>query len=73
MQEQLGLYGPLILEPKYGDPIKADRDYVIVLFDWTNEDPHHILSKLKKYPGYYNFQKRTLGDFIREVREKGFS
>jgi len=73
MQEQLGLYGPLILEPKDGDPIKADRDYVIVLSDWTDEDPHHILSKLKKYPGYYNFQKRTLGDFIREVREKGFS
>jgi CopA family copper-resistance protein len=73
MQEQLGLYGPLILEPKDGDPIKADRDYVIVLSDWTDEDPHRILSKLKKYPGYYNFQKRTLGDFIREVREKGFS
>jgi len=73
MQEQLGLYGPLILESKDGDPIKADRDYVIVLSDWTDEDPHRILSKLKKYPGYYNFQKRTLGDFIREVREKGFS
>jgi CopA family copper-resistance protein len=73
MQEQLGLYGPLILEPKDGDPIKADRDYVIVLSDWTDEDPHRILSKLKKYPGYYNFQKRTLGDFIREVKEKGFS
>jgi len=73
MQEQLGLYGPLILDPKDGDPIKADRDYVIVLSDWTDEDPHHILSKLKKYPGYYNFQKRTLGDFIREARERGFS
>lgn len=42
LQEQLGFYGPLILEPKDGDPIKADRDYVIVLSDWTDEDhpPH---------------------------------
>ena len=72
MQEQLGMYGPLILEPKEEDVIKADRDYVIMLSDWTDEDPHRILSNLKKHPGYYNFQKRTLGDFLREAREKGF-
>ena len=42
MQEQLGLYGPLILEPKEDDPIKSDREYVTVLSDWTDEDPHTI-------------------------------
>ncbi|WP_333784790.1 copper resistance system multicopper oxidase [Thermocrinis sp.] len=72
MQEQLGMYGPLILEPKEEDVIKADRDYVIILSDWTDEDPHRILLSLKKYPGYYNFQKRTLWDFLREAKERGF-
>ncbi|MBM2827722.1 MAG: copper resistance protein CopA [Actinobacteria bacterium] len=72
MQEQLGHYGPLIIDPAEPEPFAYDRDYVVVLSDWTFEDPHKVLAKLKKKGGYYNFQKRTAGDFFRDVGEGGW-
>ncbi|MCL5885342.1 MAG: copper resistance system multicopper oxidase [Deltaproteobacteria bacterium] len=72
MQEQLGHYGPLIIDPAEPEPFAYDRDYVVVLSDWTFEDPHKVLAKLKKKGGYYNFQKRTVGDFFRDVGEGGW-
>ena len=63
MQEQLGMYGPLILEPKEEDVIKADRDYVIMLSDWTDEDPHRILSNLKNARDITTFKKEPWGTF----------
>ena len=72
LQEQSGHYGPIIIEPKGKDPIAFDREYIVVLSDWTFEDPHRVFSKLKKMGDAYNYQQRTLGDFAREVDEKGF-
>ena len=72
MQEQLGLYGALVIEPREPDPVAADRDHVLVLSDWTDEDPHRVLANLKKQPDYYNFRQRTLADFFRDVRRGGF-
>ena len=72
LQEQSGHYGPIIIEPKGKDPIAFDREYIVVLSDWTFEDPHRVFSKLKKMGDSYNYQQRTLGDFAREVDEKGF-
>ncbi len=71
MQEQLGLYGAIVIEPLKKDLIQADRDYVIVLSDWTDENPMRVLDKLKKESGYYNFNKLTASDFIHDVAEKG--
>ena len=73
LQEQLGHYGPLILEPREEDPIKCDRDYVVILSDWTFEDPDEVLLKLKKGEGYYNYQKRTIFDLFHDMSEKGLS
>jgi CopA family copper-resistance protein len=72
MQEQTGLYGPIICKSEKDDSIKADREYVVLLSDWTDESPHDILKKLKKHPGYYNYQKRTIKDFIEDAKTKGF-
>jgi CopA family copper-resistance protein len=72
LQEQLGHYGPLVIEPNGGRPYKYDREHFIVLSDWTFENPERILSKLKKQPDYYNFQRRTLGDFFSDVGKQGF-
>lgn len=72
MQEQLGHYGPLIIDPAEPESIAYDRDYVVMLSDWTFDDPHRVFAKLKKSEGYYNYQKRTVGDFFRDVREKGW-
>ncbi|MFV1985992.1 MAG: copper resistance system multicopper oxidase [Gemmatimonadota bacterium] len=63
-QEQTGVYGPLIVDPAGAESIEYDREYVIVLGDWTFEDPVKVMAKLKKMSGYYNFQRRTLGDFF---------
>lgn len=72
MQEQLGLYGALVIEPREPDPVASDRDHVIVLSDWTDENPHRVLAKLKKQPDYYNFRQRTVADFFRDARRDGF-
>lgn len=71
MQEQSGVYGPLIIDPRGPDPVPSDREHVIVLSDWTFEDPHRVIAKLKKMAGYYNHQRRTVGDLFREVSQQG--
>ncbi|HXG28961.1 MAG TPA: copper resistance system multicopper oxidase [Nevskiales bacterium] len=72
LQEQTGLYAPLIVEPREPEPFRYDRDYVVMLSDWTDEDPHRVFAKLKKMPEYYNFNQQTLGDLLRDIRGEGF-
>jgi len=71
-QEQTGLYGPIVIEPRGGERHHADREYVILLSDWTDIDPERIFATLKKQSDYFNFGKRTVGDFFDDVREKGW-
>ncbi len=71
MQEQLGHYGPIIIEPRGPDPVAYDREYVVVLSDWTFSDAHRLFGKLKKLSGGFNFQKRTVGDFFRDASREG--
>ncbi len=72
-QEQVGVYGALVIDAKEPEPFTYDRDYVVMLSDWTDEDPPRVLSKLKKQSDYYNFHKRTVGDFVSDVGEMGWS
>ncbi|EIM03869.1 copper resistance system multicopper oxidase [Rhodanobacter denitrificans] len=72
-QEQNALYGPLVIEPDGPERYPTDRDYVVMLNDWTDEDPERIYAKLKKQSDYYNFAQPTVPDFFRDVREKGLS
>lgn len=72
-QEQEGHYGSLIFAPKGKDPIKFDRDYVVLLSDFTHESADAILPNLKLDSGYYNYNKRTVGDFFDDVKKMGFS
>jgi CopA family copper-resistance protein len=72
-QEQTGLYGPLVIEARDGERFPADREYVLLLSDWTDLDPEKIFSALKKHSDYFNVNKRTLGDFARDVRSQGWS
>jgi FtsP/CotA-like multicopper oxidase with cupredoxin domain len=71
LQEQTGIYGPLIIEPREPEPFSYDRDYVVMLSDWTDEDPHRVFAKLKKMPDYYNFDKETLSDLVEDIRQGG--
>lgn len=70
-QEQDGLYGSLVISPKGGEPIKADRDYVVLLSDFKNESADSIMQNVKKDSGYYNFNKRTVGDFFQDAETRG--
>jgi CopA family copper-resistance protein len=72
-QEQTGVYGPIIIEPKGGYAHPFDRDYVVLLSDWSDESPDSIVSNLKFQSDYYNFHSRTLGTFIDDVNRKGLS
>ncbi|MBC3778745.1 copper resistance system multicopper oxidase [Pseudomonas sp. SWRI99] len=72
LQEQAGVYGPLVIEAKEPEPFQYDRDCVVMLSDWTDEDPASLMKTLKKQSDYYNFHKRTVGDFINDVGEKGW-
>ena len=71
-QEQTGVHGAIMIEPKDKEPYAYDRDYVISLSDWSDEKPEAIYRKLKLMPDYYNYNQRTVGDFFDEVKEKGF-
>ena len=73
LQEQAGVYGALVIDAKDPEPFSYDRDYVVLLSDWTDENPDRVLAKLKKQSDYYNYHKRTVGDFIDDVSEMGWS
>ena len=70
-QEQLGVYGPLIIDPAGRDPFHYDRDHVVILGDWLSGDPMTMVAKLKKQNSYSNYQRRTVGDFIGDARKDG--
>jgi len=70
-QEQKGMYGPLVIQPREPDPFRYDRDYVLMLSDWTDEVPRRVLAKLKKQADYYNFNERTVGDLLGDIRRDG--
>jgi len=71
-QEQLGHYAPMIIDPAARDPFSYDREYVVLLSDWTFGDPHRMFLNLKKQGGFFNFQQRTAGDFFRDAKGQGW-
>jgi len=70
-QEQTGVYGVIVIEPKVKDTYSYDEDYVIALSDWSDEKPKNVYRKLKVAGDYYNRIGRTVGDFASEVKEFG--
>ncbi|HEU4653006.1 MAG TPA: copper resistance system multicopper oxidase [Steroidobacteraceae bacterium] len=71
-QEQTGLMGPIIVERRGGERHRTERDYVVMLSDWTDLDPGKIFGKLKKQSDYFNYGQRTAGDFLRDIDTQGF-
>jgi len=70
-QEQTGHYGALVIEPQDKHPVEYDREYAVVLSDWTDQDPETVFSNLKQQSDYYNFHQRTVGTFLSDARTKG--
>ncbi|MEC4727710.1 copper resistance system multicopper oxidase [Shewanella sp. D64] len=72
-QEQTGMYGAIVIDPIDVDPVLYDREYVVMLSDWSDEDPSTIYAKLKKQSDYYNFRERTLMDLFDEIGTNGLT
>ncbi len=72
-QEQTGLYGAIVIDPREAESVTADRDYVAMLSDWTDEDPTDVYKKLKKLSHYYNFNERTHADLMQDLKAKGLA
>ena len=71
-QEQTGLYGSIIVDPVGSDPVAFDREYIVMLSDWTDENPTDVYYKLKKLSHYYNIKERTHADLMQDIDKKGF-
>lgn len=69
-QEQTGLYGAIIIDPA-GPDYRVDRDYVVMLSDWSDEAPGKVYARLKKLSHYYNTRERTAGDLFRQIQQQG--
>ena len=72
-QEGTGMFGSLIFTPREKEPYAYDRDYVVHLSDWSDEDPMTIVANLKQQSDYYNYQQRTLGTFFDDTKRVGFN
>ncbi len=70
-QEQTGLYGPIVVEPRDGERHPTDRDYVVMLSDWSDDDPETVLANLKKMSDYYNYNEPTAVAFARDAAAMG--
>ncbi len=62
LQEQQGHYGPLIIDPAGSEPAEYDRDYILLLSEFTPLHPHRIMEKLRKGEGYFNYQQSSWAD-----------
>lgn len=71
LQEQAGLLGPIIIDPIGPDPLACERDYVVLLSDWTDLAPKRLFARMKKRSDYDNLHQRTLVDFLRDARRDG--
>ncbi len=72
-QEQTGLYGAIVVAPKDGYAVPFDRDYVVMLSDWSDTSPETIVSNLKGQSDYYNYGQRTLPSLFADASKHGLS
>ena len=72
-QEQSGLYGPLVIDAAEPEPFHYDRDYVVLLSDWTDLSGAALFARLKKMAAYDNYYQRTVDDFLRDAGRDGLA
>jgi CopA family copper-resistance protein len=71
-QQQAGLYGAIVIEARDPEPFAYDREHVVLLSDWSDRHPLDLYRLLKRQAGYFNYNDRTLGDFVRDRKQDGF-
>jgi CopA family copper-resistance protein len=64
LQEAEGHYAPIVIEPANSDPVKSDREHVLVLADHSEMHPHLIFKRMKQQGGVFNYQRQTLAGLL---------
>ncbi|MDH1631084.1 copper resistance system multicopper oxidase [Pseudomonas mosselii] len=72
LQEQAGVYGAIVIEPREPEPHRYQRDHVLLFSDWSDQAPEALMATLKKQSDAFNYHKRTVGDFVDDVAENGW-
>ena len=72
LQEQAGVYGAIVIEPREPEPHTYQRDHVLLFSDWSDQAPEALMATLKKQSDAFNYDKRTVGDFIDDVADHGW-
>lgn len=72
LQEQAGVYGAIVIEPREAEPHAYQRDHVLLFSDWSDQAPEALLATLKKQSDAFNYHKLTVGDFIEDVARDGW-
>ena len=73
LQEQRGVYGSIVITPKEGERVTSDQDKVIVLSDWTNENPDEVLRTLKSGNDFYSIKKGTMQNLFGAAKRNALS
>lgn len=68
LQEQRGVYGPLLFHKKGAETVSADAEYMVVWSDWTDENPERVLHNLKKDDEYYALKKDAVQSWLAVFR-----
>ncbi|MGE8060931.1 copper resistance system multicopper oxidase [Pseudomonas sp. NPDC089547] len=73
LQEQAGVYGAIVIEPREPEAHRYQRDHVLLFSDWSDQAPEQLMATLKKQSDAFNYHKRTVGDFIDDIADNGWS
>lgn len=68
LQEQIGAFGSIVIEPRGGEPVKAARDHVVMLSDWTRESPEEVMRTLTRGSEWYAFKKGSAQSLLGAAR-----
>ena len=71
-QEPDGAYGAIVIEPKRGERVRSNRDYVVQLTDTHPHQGKRVMRNLKLSSDYYNRSQRTFQDLVRDSRNSSF-
>jgi hypothetical protein len=70
LQEQKGVYGPIVIHPKK-ETIKADKEAVVILSDWSDENADQIIRNLRKDGDYYLYKKDSVRSIVGAAKAGG--
>lgn len=71
LQEQRGVYGSIVVTPRGGEKVKSDQDHVLVLSDWTNENPKEVMRTLMRGSEWYAVRKGNAQSILGAAKAGG--